>query len=188
MPSISPWLSTSSIGVRFGAWAGAAAGPLMFQHKNMCAFSSFGAGAAAGCRCCVRLGAWVLVLLQGAAALCAWKLACWCRCRVPLLCALGGAALGSALGGAWGAWPLQGALCALWSLGAGAAAGFMARPALGDGAAAGCRWTVLLHVCGPLRFEARGWHRWRALQSDPAECGCRVLPTIFLCYLGSMSP
>ena len=27
-----------------------------------------GAGSAAGCRCCVRLGAWVLALLQGAAA------------------------------------------------------------------------------------------------------------------------
>ena len=50
------------------------------------------------CRCRVRLGAWALVLLQvaaaacfgaGAAAVCAWELGCWCRGRVPLLCAFG---------------------------------------------------------------------------------------------------
>ena len=34
----------------------------------MCVFLSLGARAAAGCRCCVSLGAWV----QGAAAGCAW--------------------------------------------------------------------------------------------------------------------
>ena len=51
--------------------------------------------AAAGCRCCVRLGAWVLVLLQGATACrcgcycVAWELGCCCCCRVPLLCVLG---------------------------------------------------------------------------------------------------
>ena len=33
----------------------------------LCALRSLGAGDA-GCRCCVHLGAWVLVLLQGAAA------------------------------------------------------------------------------------------------------------------------
>ena len=29
-------------------------------------------GAVVRCRCCVRLGAWVVVPLQGAAAVCAW--------------------------------------------------------------------------------------------------------------------
>ena len=60
----------------------------------MCALSSLGA---VGCRCCVRVGAWVLVPLQGAAAGCrccvrlgAWVLvallcaAAVCRCCVPL--------------------------------------------------------------------------------------------------------
>ena len=48
----------------------------------LCALRSLGAGDA-GCRCCVHLGAWALVLLQGAAAVClgAWAL-------VPLLRAL----------------------------------------------------------------------------------------------------
>ena len=60
----------------------------------MCAFSSLGAGAAAGCRCCVHLGACV----QGAAAVCAWELGCclgaWvleavgCRCRCSVLLVL----------------------------------------------------------------------------------------------------
>ena len=54
----------------------------------MCTFSSLGAGAAAlgglgagaaaGCRCCVRLGAWVLVPLQG---VCAWEHGCWSGAR-----------------------------------------------------------------------------------------------------------
>ena len=33
----------------------------------MCALSSLGAGAAAGCRCCVLLGAWAVVSLRAAA-------------------------------------------------------------------------------------------------------------------------
>ena len=55
----------------------------------LCALGSLGAGAAAGRRYCARLGAWVLVLLQGAAAVCAaaavrtWELG-GCRWLVPL--------------------------------------------------------------------------------------------------------
>ena len=83
---------------------------LKYRKSCVCALSSLGAGAAAGRRCCVRLGAWVpagRVPLQGAAPGClpllcaaavrwgAWVLALlanWVlvtRCRVPLLCALG---------------------------------------------------------------------------------------------------
>ena len=45
-----------------------------YGKSCVCAFASLGAIAAAGSRCCVRLGAFV----QGAAAVCAWE--CWRRC------------------------------------------------------------------------------------------------------------
>ena len=50
----------------------------------MCAFSSLGAGAAAGSRCCSTNGRAIsrvcaLVPLQGAAVVCAWELGRWCR-------------------------------------------------------------------------------------------------------------
>ena len=45
-----------------------------YRKSRVCAFASLGAIAAAGSRCCVRLGAFV----QGAAAVCAWE--CWRRC------------------------------------------------------------------------------------------------------------
>ena len=103
----------------------------------------------AGCRCCVRLGAWVLVLLQAAAAVCtwgwcccrwAWELGCWCRCRVLCCVRLGawarvplrGAAARCRCSARLGAWvPLQGAtaLCA-WVL------------VLLQGAAAVCSWEL----------------------------------------------
>ena len=53
----------------------------------MCAVPLKGAAATAGRRCCVRLRTWVLVMLQGAPAVCAWELGWWRHCRAPLLCA-----------------------------------------------------------------------------------------------------
>ena len=65
-----------------------------------------GAGAAARHRCCVRLGAWgalVLVPLQGAAAVCTWRLRG--LVLVPLLRVLGRLGAGASAGcrclGAW---------------------------------------------------------------------------------------
>ena len=49
-----------------------------YRKSCMCIFEPD----AGGCRCCVRLGAWVLVPLQGVAAVCACQLERWCRCRV----------------------------------------------------------------------------------------------------------
>ena len=59
----------------------------------LCALGSLGAGAAAGCHCVplwvllCRLGAWVLLPLQGAAAVCAWELGC--LCGAAAVCAWG---------------------------------------------------------------------------------------------------
>ena len=86
---------------------------------------SLGAGAAAGCRCCVRLGAWVLVPLQGR---CRVRLGAWVPCRVQLLCAFAAAVCSLELGYVarvhFGAWVLLPSvwlgvllLCAFWSLG-----------------------------------------------------------------------
>ena len=43
----------------------------------------------------MRFGAWVLVPLQGAAAVWAWELGCWC-CRVPVEGAVGNLGAGAA--------------------------------------------------------------------------------------------
>ena len=51
----------------------------------------FGAGAAAGCRCCVHLA--LAGFGAGAAAACAWEVGRWCQCRVPLLGSLGAASV-----------------------------------------------------------------------------------------------
>ena len=73
--------------------------PLLFQCRKSCVFarSSLGAGAAAGCagelgcwrvaecRCCVRLRAWVLVPLQGA-AVCTLDLRHVAMCTLELGC------------------------------------------------------------------------------------------------------
>ena len=73
--------------------------PLLFQCRKSCVFArlSLGAGAAAGCagelgcwrvaecRCCVRLRAWVLVPLQGA-AVCTLDLRHVAMCTLELGC------------------------------------------------------------------------------------------------------
>ena len=63
--------------MRTSSWVlvslGAGRPPWALVPPLLCALGSLGAGAAAGrrrCRCCVWLGAWVLVVLQAAAAVC----------------------------------------------------------------------------------------------------------------------
>ena len=46
-------------------------------------------------------------------------------------------------------------------------------------------WDAAATCFGPVRFEARV-PPLEALPGCPAECGCRVLPTIIFCFLGSM--
>ena len=92
--------SFGAAATRLGAWVleplqGTAAvcrGPLLFAlgvHLGAGLLCAFGGLGAAGCRCCVRLGAWVLLGSLGtglpllcAAAMCTWVLGRWCRgCR-----------------------------------------------------------------------------------------------------------
>ena len=135
----------------------------------MCAFSSLGAGAAAGCRCawelacwrgcCVRLGALVLVWLQGATVVCVlgnWVVpllfahGCRCCCRLCALGVFGGVHLG--------AWCWFGAL---WRL------------VLLQGVAQGC-CCQLRHVSCSVRSEFRVLAPLSKVHA--AADGCRVLP------------
>ena len=135
---------------------------------------------------------------QGAAAscvaVCALGLGRWCRCRVPLLCALGSLDAGAAAGcpccvhlGAWMLVPLQGAAAVCAS-------------ALGAGAGAGCWWCVHLGawvlaaaVCAlglPLLSAAAARHCCVWLGGSLAAEGCRCcvrLPLVSCAhFFGSM--
>ena len=161
-----PLQGAAAVCVRGSMVAGAAAG-----RQLLCVLGSLGACAAAVCRCRVLLqgpgaaavSAWVLC----AAAGCCWVLLlrlgawCWCRGRVQLLCALR----------SLGVWR-----CALWSL------LLLLLPEVRF--ERWCRRRVLLDMSLAVCALKPGcWHRWSALQSACAECGCRALPTeIFVLF------
>ena len=62
--------------------------PVLIQCRAVRVLGSLGAGRR-WCRCRVCLGAGVLVPLQGATAVCAWELGCWCRAAAVCLWELG---------------------------------------------------------------------------------------------------